>query len=38
MGRRKVDIVAVSDIHLRTFGYHADEFLIYLESIKFKNI
>lgn len=31
--KRRVDIVIVSDIHLGTYGCHADELLYYLKSI-----
>ncbi len=32
--KRKVDVVVISDIHLGTYGCHADELLRYLKSIK----
>ena len=34
MQKRKVDLVVISDIHLGTFGCHAEELLEYLTSIK----
>jgi UDP-2,3-diacylglucosamine pyrophosphatase LpxH len=37
-GRREVDIVVLSDIHLGTYGCHAEELLRYLKSIKPKKI
>ncbi len=36
--KRKVDLVVLSDIHLGTFGCHAHELLIYLNSIQPKKI
>jgi len=33
-GKRKVDIVVISDVHLGTYGCHAKELLHYLKSIK----
>lgn len=33
MGRRKLDIAVISDLHLGTFGCHSKELLIYLQSI-----
>jgi UDP-2,3-diacylglucosamine pyrophosphatase LpxH len=32
--KRKVDIVVISDVHLGTFGCHANELINYLESIQ----
>jgi UDP-2,3-diacylglucosamine pyrophosphatase LpxH len=34
MGKRKVDIVVLSDVHLGTYGCHAEELLKYLKSIQ----
>ncbi len=34
MERRKVDVVVMSDLHLGTFGCHAQEIVNYLKSIK----
>ena len=36
--KRKVDLVVISDVHLGTFGCHAKELLLYLNSIKPKHI
>ena len=36
--KRKINLVVLSDIHLGTFGCHADELLIYLNSIQPKKI
>lgn len=33
-GKRRVDIVVISDVHLGTYGCHAKELLLYLQSIK----
>lgn len=33
MKKRKIEVAVVSDIHLGTYGCHADEILIYLNSI-----
>lgn len=38
MDKRKVDLVVLSDIHLGTYGCHANELLHYLKSIKPKQI
>lgn len=38
MDKRKVDLVVLSDIHLGTYGCHANELLRYLKSIKPKQI
>lgn len=38
MDKRKVDLVILSDIHLGTYGCHANELLRYLKSIKPKQI
>lgn len=38
MGKRAVDIVVISDVHLGTFGCHAKELLKYLKSISPKTI
>jgi UDP-2,3-diacylglucosamine pyrophosphatase LpxH len=37
-GKREVDIVILSDIHLGTYGCHAEELLRYLKSIKPKRL
>lgn len=37
-GKRKVDMVVLSDVHLGTYGCHAKELLQYLKSIKAKTI
>ncbi len=34
MKKRKVDVVVISDVHLGTYGCHADELIAYLSSIK----
>ncbi|MDR6301625.1 UDP-2,3-diacylglucosamine diphosphatase [Mesonia maritima] len=34
MKKRKVEIAVISDVHLGTFGCHAKELLLYLNSIK----
>ncbi len=36
--KRKVDIAVISDVHLGTFGCHADELLAYLSSIRPKKL
>ena len=36
--KRKVDLVVISDIHLGTYGCHAEELLLYLKSIKPKKV
>lgn len=33
MKKRKIDVAVISDVHLGTYGCHADEILIYLNSI-----
>ncbi|MEJ7694943.1 UDP-2,3-diacylglucosamine diphosphatase [Daejeonella sp.] len=38
MPKREVDLVIISDIHLGTYGCHAQELLCYLKSIKPKKI
>lgn len=38
MGKREVEIVVISDVHLGTYGCHAKELLKYLKSIKPKTI
>jgi len=38
MSKRSVDIVIISDVHLGTYGCHAQELLAYLKSIKPKKI
>ncbi len=38
MPKREVDLVIISDIHLGTYGCHAEELLCYLKSIKPKKI
>ncbi len=37
-GRRHVDIVVISDVHLGTYGCHAKELLFYLRSIRPKTV
>ena len=34
MGKREVDIVVISDVHLGTYGCHAKELLQYLKTIR----
>ncbi len=34
MKKRKIDVAVISDVHLGTFGCHADELLAYLSSIQ----
>ncbi|SHI48143.1 UDP-2,3-diacylglucosamine pyrophosphatase LpxH [Mesonia phycicola] len=36
--KRKVDLVVISDVHLGTFGCHAKELLLYLDSVKPKKL
>lgn len=36
--KRKIDILVLSDIHLGTFGCHANELIFYLKSIKPKTV
>lgn len=36
--KREVDLVIISDVHLGTYGCHAEELLRYLKSIKPKNL
>jgi len=38
MNKREVDLVILSDVHLGTYGCHANELLSYLKSIKPKKI
>jgi UDP-2,3-diacylglucosamine pyrophosphatase LpxH len=38
MAKREVDLVVLSDIHLGTYGCHAEELLQYLKSIKPKAV
>ena len=38
MNKRKVDTVVISDVHLGTYGAHADELLQYLESIEVRTL
>lgn len=38
MKKRQIDLVVISDIHLGTFGCHADELLAYLNSINPKKL
>lgn len=40
MGKRKreVELVVISDVHLGTYGCHAEELLRYLKTIKTKNL
>lgn len=33
-GKRNIDILVISDVHLGTYGCHAKELLLYLKSIK----
>lgn len=37
-GKRDVDLVIISDIHLGTYGCHAEELLRYLKTIRPKNL
>tara|TARA_R110002050_G_scaffold56512_1_gene127012 strand:- start:112052 stop:112915 length:864 start_codon:yes stop_codon:yes gene_type:complete len=32
--KRKIDVVVISDVHLGTYGCHADELIVYLNSIQ----
>ncbi|MBT8179662.1 MAG: UDP-2,3-diacylglucosamine diphosphatase, partial [Eudoraea sp.] len=34
MKKRKIDIAVISDVHLGTYGCHADELIAYLSSIE----
>ena len=34
MKKRKLDVAVISDVHLGTYGCHADELIVYLSSIK----
>lgn len=34
MKKRKIDVVVISDVHLGTYGCHADELIAYLNSIQ----
>lgn len=36
--RREVDLVIISDVHLGTYGCHAEELLRYLKSVKIKHL
>jgi UDP-2,3-diacylglucosamine pyrophosphatase LpxH len=36
--KRKIDISVISDVHLGTYGCHADELIIYLNSIEPKKL
>lgn len=38
MKKRQIELVVISDVHLGTFGCHADELLAYLNSINPKKI
>ena len=38
MKKRPVDLVVISDVHLGTYGCHANELIKYLKSIKPKQI
>lgn len=38
MKKREVEVVVISDIHLGTYGCHAEELLAYLKSIKPKTV
>lgn len=37
-GKREVEVVVISDVHLGTYGCHAEELLKYLKSIKVKHL
>ena len=36
--KRKIDVAVISDVHLGTYGCHADELIAYLSSIKPKKL
>ena len=38
MRKRQIDIAVISDVHLGTYGCHADELIAYLSSIKPKKL
>lgn len=38
MKKRKIDIAVISDVHLGTYGCHADELITYLNSIEPKKL
>ena len=38
MKKRNIDVVVISDVHLGTFGCHAEELMAYLSSIKPKKL
>ncbi|MDX1315620.1 MAG: UDP-2,3-diacylglucosamine diphosphatase [Eudoraea sp.] len=38
MKKRKIDVAVISDVHLGTYGCHADELIAYLSSIKPKKL
>ena len=38
MRKRKIDIAIISDVHLGTYGCHADELITYLNSIEPKKL
>jgi UDP-2,3-diacylglucosamine pyrophosphatase LpxH len=38
MAKRDIDIVVISDVHLGTYGCHANELLTYLKSIRPKQV
>ncbi|MFH6603952.1 UDP-2,3-diacylglucosamine diphosphatase [Maribacter algicola] len=38
MKKRRIDIAVISDVHLGTYGCHADELIIYLNSIQPKRL
>ncbi|WP_040578626.1 UDP-2,3-diacylglucosamine diphosphatase [Croceivirga radicis] len=38
MKKRKIEIAVISDVHLGTYGCHADELITYLNSIKPKKL
>lgn len=38
MKKRKIDLVVISDVHLGTYGCHADELIAYLNSIQPKKL
>ncbi|MGO3708389.1 MAG: UDP-2,3-diacylglucosamine diphosphatase [Mesonia hippocampi] len=38
MKKRNIDLVVISDVHLGTFGCHAKELLLYLDSISPKHL
>ncbi|MEM8846854.1 MAG: UDP-2,3-diacylglucosamine diphosphatase, partial [Bacteroidota bacterium] len=34
MKKRKIELAVISDVHLGTYGCHADELIAYLNSIQ----